>query len=55
MSSSNRKCIKNMQHEWETVEQYETHIVKQCSRCKTKHYKHRNTGIRVHKVVPIRI
>ena len=55
MSNYGRKCIKNMQHEWETVEEYPSHIVKQCLRCHVEHYKYRNVDIKPTRFVPIRI
>lgn len=54
MSSNNRKCIKNMQHEWDTVAEHPSHIVKECWRCRAKRYIARNNGIRISRFVPTR-
>ena len=48
MTTNNRSCIKNMQHEWELVETYRTHLLKQCWRCKVKRWQpRRNIVVRV--------
>ncbi len=41
MASNKRRCIKNMLHEWVTINEYRTHILKQCERCKCKYWKAR--------------
>ena len=41
MNTRPGRCIKNMQHEWETIVEYATHILKQCTRCNVKHWKAR--------------
>lgn len=58
MSSRKRNCIKNMSHEWETIDELPSHIVKQCWRCKVKTWKPRRDKVdydRVVAVLPIRV
>ena len=38
-----KKCLKNHAHIFVTVEEYDTHIVKQCTRCHTKNWQARRT------------
>ena len=46
ITMSHQKCLRNLDHEWETVSETETHILKQCERCNVKNWKYRNKGIR---------
>lgn len=43
----NRKCLRNMSHEWETTLEYGTHIVKECARCHVKNWQHRKGAVAV--------
>lgn len=52
---STRKCIKNFVHEFETVNETSSHLVKQCWRCKIKTYKARGFHpVNPYTPVPIR-
>ncbi len=53
--STKRKCIKNFVHEFETVEQTSTHIIKQCTRCRIRTYKARGfTATNPRTPIPLR-
>lgn len=41
MTTNNARCLKNHGHIWDTEYEYDTHIVKQCVRCKTKNWRAR--------------
>ena len=41
---ASRKCLKNHAHMYETVEEYQSHLVKQCARCNSKIWVHRKVG-----------